>query len=96
MPSYRFRCAEGCSFDAMFAMAEVPRTTDCRACGASDARRMITAPHLSATGSAAYGLIERSARSAHEPAVVDRVPTQPGAPRQRSTTNPLHAKLPRP
>jgi putative FmdB family regulatory protein len=95
MPSYSFVCAAGCSFDALYAMSEVPSSIDCRVCGAS-AKRAITAPHLSNTGSAAYQLVDHAARSAHEPAVVDRLPGS-GAPRpQRVTANPLHSKLPRP
>ncbi|PRI10679.1 FmdB family zinc ribbon protein [Leucobacter massiliensis] len=95
MPSYAFQCSEGCRFDALYAMSEVPRETDCRRCGAP-ARRAITAPHLSAAGSSAYGLIEHSARSAHEPAVVDRLPARAPGRAQRVTSHPLHAKLPRP
>lgn len=95
MPSYSYRCDEGCRFDAIYPMAEVPSETECRSCGAT-ARRGITAPHLSVAGSSAYQLIDRTARSAHEPQVVDRLPARgPGAEVQRTTQNPLHAKLPR-
>ena len=94
MPSYSFQCSAGCRYDARFPMAEVPAEMTCRECG-STARRAITAPHLSAAGNPAFRLLEHTARSAHEPTVVDRLPTQ-GAPRpQRVTSNPLHAKLPR-
>ncbi|UOQ58157.1 zinc ribbon domain-containing protein [Leucobacter allii] len=95
MPSYSFRCSAGCRFDARFAMSEVPAETVCRVCGA-EARRTITAPHLSRAGTAAFGLLDRSARSAHEPEVVDRLPARAPGRAQRTTTNPLHAKLPRP
>ncbi|QIK64690.1 zinc ribbon domain-containing protein [Leucobacter viscericola] len=94
MPSYTFRCSEGCHFDALFSMADVPTTTECRACGGL-AKRVITAPHLSAAGNAAFQLLDHSARSAHEPAVVDRLPSRGSARPQRVTQNPLHAKLPR-
>ena len=93
MPTYSFTCSEGCRFDARYAMAEVPRERECAACGAP-ARRAVTAPHLSAAGNPAFRLLERTARSAHEPAVVDRLPGS-GRP-QAVTRNPLHAKLPRP
>lgn len=95
MPSYSFRCEEGCSFDALYPMAEVPRETNCRRCGGA-ARRAVTAPHLSSAGSAAYRLVDSAAQSAHEPTVVGGLPAQPPARRQAVTRNPLHAKLPRP
>lgn len=95
MPNYRYTCAEGCQFDALFAMAEVPAELECRSCGAA-ARRTITAPYLSAAGSAAYGLIDRAATSAHEPAVVSSLPSRGPGTAQPVTRNPLHAKLPRP
>ena len=94
MPSYSYRCSEGCRFDALYPMAEVPQETDCRVCGAL-ARRSVTAPHLSRAGSSAFQLMDRSAKSASEPEVVSSLPSS-GTPRQRTTSNPLHAKLPRP
>lgn len=94
MPNYSFRCAQGCAFDAIYPMSEVPSEVECRVCGSS-AKRGITAPHLSAAGSAAFGLMDRAAKSAHEPAVVDRIPGRGPGRTQRMTQNPLHAKLPR-
>ncbi|WP_053382543.1 FmdB family zinc ribbon protein [Leucobacter celer] len=94
MPSYSFQCSEGCRFDALYPMSEVPRETSCRVCGGS-AKRAITAPHLSVAGGSAYRLIDDAARSAHEPAVVDRLPARGPGRSQPVTTNPLHAKLPR-
>lgn len=94
MPNYSYRCTQGCSFDALFAMSEVPAQTACRICGAS-AERMITAPHLSAAGSAAYGLVDRAATSAHEPTVVSSLPSRGPGRATPVTRNPLHAKLPR-
>lgn len=95
MPSYSFRCAQGCNFDALFSMSEVPNETECRVCGAS-ARRAVTAPHLSVAGSAAFQLIDSTAKSAHEPAVVSSLPSRGPGRSQPITRNPLHAKLPRP
>ena len=94
MPNYHFRCATGCSFDALFSMADVPREMDCRLCGAT-AQRQHTAPHLSGAAGAAYGLIDGAARSAHEPDVVSNLPSAGPARRAPVTHNPLHAKLPR-
>lgn len=95
MPNYSYQCVEGCRFEALFSMADVPAETACRNCGAV-AQRLITAPHLSAAGSAAYGLIDRAASSAHEPAVVSGPPARGPGRAQPVTRNPLHAKLPRP
>ncbi|WP_087013375.1 FmdB family zinc ribbon protein [Leucobacter sp. 7(1)] len=95
MPNYRYTCAEGCQFDALFSMSEVPAQLDCRSCGAS-ARRTITAPFLSAAGSSAYGLMDRAAATAHEPAVVSNLPSRGPGQATPVTRNPLHAKLPRP
>ena len=94
MPSYAYRCSEGCRFDAIYSMAEVPGEVTCRECGAS-ARRAVTAPHLSQAGSSAYGLIDSAQRSAHEPAVVSSLPGAGPKRVQPVTRNPLHAKLPR-
>lgn len=96
MPTYAFRCASGDHFDAHYPIADVPAHATCPSCNAP-AQRVLTAPHLSRAGSSTYGLIERSERSAHEPAVVHGRPG--GAPRTAGggvTTNPLHQKLPRP
>lgn len=93
MPHYSFRCAEGCTFDVSYSMADVPSATTCPACGGA-ARRRVSAPYLSRAGDSAYQLIDRTARSAHEPEVVSRLPAV-GAPPRRITTNPLHSKLPR-
>lgn len=94
MPRYDFRCTCG-DFTAFYAMAAVPTATDCPQCGSS-ARRVMTAPHLGRTASATFGLMDRAARSAHEPEVVSGA--LPGARRRPGTpvtTNPLHQKLPR-
>lgn len=95
MPRYSFRCTEGCAFDASYPMADVPAATDCPSCGGTAVRR-VTAPFLSNSASAAYRLIDRTARSAHEPEVVKRLPAGGGAPSPRITRNPLHRNLPRP
>ncbi|MFI8595264.1 FmdB family zinc ribbon protein [Microbacterium sp. NPDC078428] len=96
MPTYTFRCREGDVFEERHSMADVPANAVCPQC-AQPAVRLPSAPHLSAAGSSAYGLIDRSARSAHEPEVVRG--GLPGAPRRSGggyTSNPLHRKLPRP
>lgn len=94
MPNYSFRCEAGCQFDAMFEMSQVPRATECRECGAA-ARRIVTAPHLSQSGSSSFQTVEHSLKSAHEPDVVRALPSVGTKKPQRTTWNPLHQKLPR-
>ncbi|WGD36561.1 FmdB family zinc ribbon protein [Lysinibacter sp. HNR] len=101
MPTYEFGCTNGDVFDAVYSMSEVPGDTDCIRCGAP-AQRRLSAPHLSASGSAAYQLIDSTQRSAHEPEVVTssspgRTPHSTSSGRtQRYTHNPAHRGLPRP
>lgn len=96
MPIYEFICEICARFEQVHPMSRVPDLVDCPRCQAP-ARRVMSAPHLSASGSAAFGLIEQSARSASEPEVVRS--TSPGrrsGAGARVTANPLHRKLPRP
>lgn len=96
VPLYEFSCAACPRFEQAHPMGRVPDVVDCPRCH-QPARRVMSAPHLSAAGSAAYRLVEASAQSAVEPEVVRSV--QPGrraGPAQPVTTNPLHRKLPRP
>lgn len=95
MPTYLFRCATCGDTERAFPMASVPATLDCPACGAS-ARRRPTGAVLGVGTSPAMRLLDATARSASEPAVV---PSVPAAGRRRVrpvTTNPLHRRLPRP
>ncbi|NYD66999.1 FmdB family zinc ribbon protein [Agromyces atrinae] len=95
MPRYEFRCTAGHTFDAIYAMADVPDRSPCTECGA-DASRRPTAPHLGRTGSAAFGLIDRAARSADAPEVVSgAIPGASSRRPTRYTDNPAHQKLPR-
>lgn len=96
MPLYEFRCAAGGTFERNFPMGQVPAEVQCPDCGA-EARKLLSPPRLSRMNSRAYGVIDATRRSAHEPAIVQG--TLPAAGRQRApsvTTNPLHRKLPRP
>ncbi|WP_424808124.1 FmdB family zinc ribbon protein [Rhodococcus sp. 27YEA15] len=95
MPLYEFRCT-GCGpAERSFAMADVPSSIRCPGCGL-ESRRAVSPPRLSHGASAAMGLLDSTARSAHEPAVVRG--RLPGAARTitPTTSNPLHRKLPRP
>ncbi|WP_305094547.1 zinc ribbon domain-containing protein [Prescottella sp. R16] len=95
IPLYQFRCAQCGPFDATHPMTSVPDEDGCPGCGGAS-RRQITAPRLGHGSSTAMRLLDATARSAHEPAVVTG--TRPGARRapQPITTDPLHRKLPRP
>lgn len=95
IPLYQFRCAQCGPFDRSYSMTAVPDAADCPHC-AGAARRQITAPRLGHGASTPMRLLDATARSASEPAVVHG--PRPGARRttQQVTTNPLHRKLPRP
>ncbi|TYD00430.1 zinc ribbon domain-containing protein [Arthrobacter echini] len=94
MPLYDFRCSAGHGTEASFAMADRPDHVACPVCGETS-RRRIPSPRLSIAGSSAFGLLESTQRSAHEPEVV--ASTNPGKRSPTPTTsNPLHRKLPRP
>jgi putative FmdB family regulatory protein len=96
MPSYEFRCVDCADFDQAHSIDSVPDATDCPECGKS-ARRRMSAPYLSVAGSAAYTLLDRTARSAVEPDVVSAPPPAAlSGGGRRVTANPLHRKLPRP
>ena len=94
MPVYEFRCEACGPFDAHHAMAQVPRSQDCPACGA-DARRVFSAVGLSRANSPRARAIDDAADA---PDVVRSLPRQPGAPGAAPavTRDPRHAKLPRP
>ncbi|MBD7995825.1 zinc ribbon domain-containing protein [Arthrobacter sp. Sa2CUA1] len=96
MPLYAYRCPEGRDFEIQAPMGQIREAVPCPDCGQPAARKF-TAPHLSRSSSSAYKLIESSARSASEPAVVTSPGAASGAPRGGGIThNPLHRKLPRP
>lgn len=95
MPLYTFKCPSGDQFDAHYSMADVPETLHCPEC-AQPARRIITGVRLGRTGSAAFQLMDRTSRSAHEPEVVTGLPASQRSGPQPVTTNPLHQKLPKP
>ncbi|WP_182357298.1 FmdB family zinc ribbon protein [Tomitella gaofuii] len=96
MPVYQFRCDSCGPFDAAHTMATVPDADVCPECRAPS-RRTITSPALGRGGSASMRLLDATARSASEPAVVTG--TAPGRRRSPGTpvsTDPRHRALPRP
>ncbi|WP_294569330.1 zinc ribbon domain-containing protein [uncultured Arthrobacter sp.] len=96
MPIYEYSCSQCAAFEVIRPMEAAADVQACPTCG-SEARRKISAPHLSKTGTAAFQLIDSTHRSASEPQVVTG--TLPSANARRTSpysSNPLHQKLPRP
>jgi putative FmdB family regulatory protein len=100
VPTYTFRCP-GCGpFDARLAMSALTDSTPCPDCG-DDAPRGVTAPALNAGGTT-HRIAAAHERSAHAPGVVNAVPSggapgsRPAQPPRPTTTDPRHARLPRP
>ena len=92
MPTYLFRCAGCGDLEARFPMASVPPDVSCPDC-AGTARKVPTAPRVGRGSSTTMRLLDATARSADQPAVVGALPSRrPTA----STRDPRHARLPRP
>lgn len=94
MPLYEFKCPTCGVFEEQHPMSSIPRTTACHSCGA-DARKIMSSTKLSHLNSARGQALSSAEASAHEPQVVTSMPGTRGRPTP-ITTNPLHAKLPRP
>jgi putative FmdB family regulatory protein len=94
MPSYQYRCAACGRFELQRPMAEVQATAPCPDCG-NAARRVFGLPGVAFVDPAVRRARDASARSADSPQVVTGVP---GRSRRATamTTDPRHAKLPRP
>ena len=96
MPIYEYFCPQCAAFEVIRPMGAASELQSCPECG-QPARRKISAPHLSRTGTAAFQLIDSTHRSASEPQVVNGALPSTGARRaQPYSSNPLHRKLPRP
>ena len=95
MPIYEFRCAGDHDYERSVPISARDQDLTCPRCGAA-ARRRISAPRLGTLGSSAGKLLESTAASAHEPAVVDRIPGARRTAGTRTTMDPRHARLPRP
>ncbi|MFI8566084.1 FmdB family zinc ribbon protein [Rhodococcus sp. NPDC078407] len=95
MPTYSFRCAQRCApVEQRFSMADAPSAVTCPECGRT-ATRQISSPALGRGNSAAMKAHDASRATADTPAVVSSLPQQ-GRSSSRTTTNPLHRRLPRP
>lgn len=94
MPLYEYRCPACGEFEILLSMGAAGREAACPVCG-TPARRLLSAPGLSRTGTPEARLIERTEATASEPGVVASPPAGPRRP-ARHSTNPLHRRLPRP
>jgi putative FmdB family regulatory protein len=94
MPTYQYRCGTCGRFELQRPMAEVAASASCPDCGEA-ARRVFGLPGVAFLDPGVRNAIDASARSAESPQVVTDVP---GRARRATpiTTDPRHAKLPRP
>jgi putative FmdB family regulatory protein len=94
LPTYGFTCGSCGDFTVVRPMAEASALAVCPACGQSG-RRMFAAPALRALNPGLRRVQDASERSADAPQVVSSVP---GRSRRatRITSDPRHARLPRP
>ncbi|OZD79549.1 hypothetical protein CH296_10310 [Rhodococcus sp. 14-2496-1d] len=95
VPTYSFRCARRCApVEQRFSMADAPSEVTCPECGDAAARQ-ISSPALGRGNSAAMKAHDASRATADTPAVVSSLPPA-GRSATRTTSNPLHRRLPRP
>jgi putative FmdB family regulatory protein len=94
MPTYKYRCGACGPFGLVRPMAEAAAAATCPDCGAA-ARRVFGLPGVTSVDPGIRRALDAGARSADAPQVVSHVPGR--ARRATSmTTDPRHAKLPRP
>lgn len=93
MPIYEFRCTQCGDFEATHPMSTTPKNQPCPVCG-GDARKLFSATNLSTLNSSRARAIDRTARTAETPDVVNG-PVGRGRPTP-TTKDPRHLKLPRP
>ncbi|OYN95629.1 zinc ribbon domain-containing protein [Enemella evansiae] len=94
MPTYEFRCPTHGPFEALLPIARSRGPAPCVECGAEGVR-LLSAPRLNLGDSTARRLLDATARSASDPAVVSAPPGRPAA-RPRTAPDPRTARLPRP
>ena len=94
VPTYGFQCPACGRFDVIRPMADASAPATCPTCG-QDGRRTFGAPALRALAPDLRRALDAGARSADAPEVVTTVP---GRSRRSTpiTTDPRHARLPRP
>nr|WP_255413206.1 zinc ribbon domain-containing protein [Mycobacterium sp. 3519A] len=94
LPTYSFQCGDCGPFTLVRPMAEARSLADCPGCG-DDARRVFGLPALRALDTDVRRAHDAGERSADAPQVVSSVP---GRSRRATpiTSDPRHARLPRP
>lgn len=92
MVNYLYRCDERHETTEPAPIGYAPASVDC-ACGRI-ARRAMTSPMLSTMGKIHRQAVDTAAGSAENPAVVSQPP--PARRPQPRSTDPRHARLPRP
>ncbi|MEC4765400.1 FmdB family zinc ribbon protein [Mycobacterium sherrisii] len=94
LPTYGYKCGDCGPFTLVRPMAEARSLTDCPGCGDA-ARRVFGSPALHALDTGVRRAHDASERSAEAPQVVSSVP---GRSRRATpiTSDPRHARLPRP
>ena len=95
MPTYSYRCVACGPFDLVRPMAAAGLPALCPACGGAG-RRTFGAPALRGGHAGARAAIEAGERSAEAPQVVRGIPVAGTRRPTRTTTDPRHARLPRP
>jgi putative FmdB family regulatory protein len=92
VPTYSFRCPVCGPFDLVRPMAHASDPPTCPGCGGTG-RRLWAVPALRELDPALRRALDAGARSSDAPDVVSAVP---GRRAPRYTTDPRHARLPRP
>jgi putative FmdB family regulatory protein len=94
VPTYGYRCPRCGGFDLVHPMADASAAVSCPDCGAP-ARRVFGAPAVRALDTGLRRALDAGERSGDAPQVVTSVP---GRSRRATTitTDPRHARLPRP
>jgi putative FmdB family regulatory protein len=94
LPTYGYRCRSCGGFDLVHPMAQAAATAPCPGCGEASSR-VFRALALRALDPGLRRALDADARSADAPQVVSSVP---GRSRRATpiTTDPRHARLPRP
>lgn len=96
MATYAYRCTQDGPFDVSAPIGTAPDTPSCPRCGGSG-RRVWTAPRVSSADPRRMALHDATRATADRPPVVDALPSQTGSRRTVPvTTDPRHARLPRP
>ncbi|MHA6794211.1 FmdB family zinc ribbon protein [Pseudonocardia bannensis] len=99
MPTYAYHCPNCGGFDLVRPMSEVDAVAVCPGCGMRG-RRVFGAPALRRMDARLRRALDAGERSADSPQVVTAVPPRSADRRPgratRYTTDPRHARLPRP